>query len=91
MGKFEIVFKVCLACIGFVIFGFGLLCFITTYIAGSYDPSTGVATGVGAEFEAWGIGFMLNPFVQAFCIFGGLFIFGLLLYNLTKIYEDRCS
>ena len=82
--------KVAMVALGSIIFGFGLLCFITTYIAGSYDASTGVASGIGAEFEGWGIGFMLNPFMQAFCIFGGLFVAGLLMYNLLQIYENRC-
>ena len=90
MGKFEIVVKIWLFAVGIVLFGFGLLCYITTYIAGSYDATTGVATGIGAEFQAWGLGFMLDIFVQAFVMAGGLLIAFMCLYSLYQAYANRC-
>ena len=88
MGKLTILLKICMAAIGLVMAGFGLLCFITTYLSAQYGG--GVASGITVEFTNWGLAFMLNAWVQAFFIFGGGFLFILMCWSIIKDFE-KCS
>ena len=86
--KLVILFKILFAMFGATLCGFGILCYMLTFISSSYED--GVGSAILTELSQWNLSFMLNSTVQLVVIFGGFFIALIMIWSILKDY-DQCT